>query len=766
MLRTADSGHCRGDRAVRRTAFLAAVLATLTCGLRAMPAEAQERQRELPDPSAYPGLESLDLSYDNIRIQGTTFILEGDVDLLYEDNDVRVLADELRFDAVELTFAATGNVSFEQGELLLNGTSMSGDLDAGTMVMENAIGVAPGPVYVRAERIEQLEPGKFHFDKGVITPCNQTTPIWEFRSGSGTFKPESYVAMAWPHVRVKGVPILGLPYVYWPLQDTQRQTGFLLPSIGRSNRKGFMVSESFFWASSRSTDLTLTYEHFSNAGHGFSGEFRHALAESSSGFLRGFYLPGRQLTPEEEAAGGISFVSGFAVTGAHVQGLPGGFVLRSQANFISSIDFVRGFQDEVDQFLQRQSMLAGDISKSWGASTLTIVGDHRENFLTNRTSFIGRRLPHVKYQLRSTQLAGPIYVALQSSAARFQKFQVNTTPTGTEKSQGGSYQRLDAFPELSVQLTQIPWLTFQPFFRWRSTWWSAHESRNNEFRYQDEPVFRNFYETGVEFVGPSFFRIFETPGSDYSPRVKHLIQPRVIYRRIRQLESDFLDRILQFDEVDGRVVDRQELVAEVTTRLFAKRFLNRQDDQRQVWQVFEFTVGRSMDLDPLDNEKLEAAGAPRVQLPYFARTVVQPTAAVSLRGSVDFTPTFKPANVSFTADLRPTWGAFTLSWFRGVRTGLDPDDPRLVLVSTTSHSARANTELRLFGGGLTLAGGAQMDLFKTKLQAVNAAVQWNLQCCSIGLDIRRFNFAGRQETQFGLLLDLAHVGQVGLDNRR
>lgn len=731
------------------------------------PVGAQERQRgALPDPSAYPALENVDLSYDNIRIQGSIFILEGDVDLVYKDSDVRLLADELRFDASDLTFAATGDVSFEQGDLLLNGTSMSGDLDAGTMVMENPIGVAPGPVYVRAKRIEQVEPGKFHFEKGVITPCNQTTPIWEFRSGSGTFKPESHVSMAWPHIRVKGVPVFGLPYIYWPLQKTQRQTGLLLPSVATSNRKGFMFSESFFWATSRSTDLTLTYEHFAKAGHGFGGEFRHALAESSTGYLRGYYLPGREVTDEQAAAGERSFTSGYTVNGSHLQGLPGGFVLRAQANFISSVDFVRDFQDDVDRFLQRQSILAADVSKSWGASTLTVVGDHRENFITNRSSFIGRRLPQVKYQLRSSQLAGPLYVALQSSAARFQKFQVTTSAKGVDSQDGGSYERLDAFPEVSLQLTQIPWLTFQPFFRWRSTWWSARESNRDEFRFVDESVFRNYYETGVEFVGPQFFRIFETPGSDYSPRLKHVIQPRVVYRRVRQLKSDFLNRILAFDEVDSRVLDRQDLQVEVTTRLFAKRYLNPRDDQRQVWQVFEFTFGRLMNLDPLANKALEEAGAPRVQLPYFARTTVQPSNQVYIRASTDFTPGLKPANINLSARLTPTWGSLGVTWFRGARSSLDPEDVRRVLLVTSNHTIRADSSINLLGRSLTLGGGMQLDLLQDKLQNVTGSLQWNLQCCSIGVDVRHFNFTGRQETQFGILLELAQVGQLGFDNQR
>ncbi len=745
-----------GSRAALALALLAAAL------LDAAPAGAQQREG-LSALTARPGLENIELLYRSVRIEGDLIFLSGDVDLLDPDHDVRLLADELQFNVVELTFEAEGNVSFEQGELLLNGRAMRGDLDAGTIEMEDVVGVAPGPVYVRGERILQLEPGKFRLEHGVVTPCNQTSPAWEFRSSSMTFKPGSYVKMAWPHVRVKGLPLIGLPYVFWPLQEKARQTGLLLPGIGSSNRKGFMFSQPFFWAIGRSADLTLTYERFSRAGSGYGGEFRYALSEDTGGFLRGYYLPGRQVTAEQAAAGAISFPSGFSVRGAHLQGLPGGLTLRAQADFVSSTDFIRNFRDDVNGFLQRQSVLSADLSKSWGPSTLTFVADHRENFNSTTLSTTGRRLPQIKYTLRSTQLAGPLYVALQSSVARFEKRQKRLRKKKPALVSGGAYTRLDAFPEMSLQVTQIPWLTFKPFFRWRTTYWNRSESASFEF--EDDSITRHFYETGIEMVGPSVFKIFDTPGSDYSPRIKHLIQPRLVYSRANSIDTRHAGRIIQFDEVDSAVADREDLRLEVTTRLFAKRYLNPSDDQRQIWQIGEFTVGRLWNLRPL-SEALESAGAPRVRLPYFATLILQPTARLYFRTDARFTPDLRPANVSLNARLNGAGGSVGLTWFRGVRDFLDPLDLRRVLLQTTSNSLRTDATVNLFARRLTLGSGADVDLRDGRLQNLNGSLTWNHQCCSIGLDIRRLNFADRQETQFSFLLNLAQVGSLGFDSQR
>jgi len=745
---------CRGSRRSRVLAAACLVGAWLVAPLAA----AQEIDRANVSTLA----DDLEIVYDSIRIEGSVWYMVGDVDISHAGRGLRLLADEISVNIEEGSFEATGKVSFEQGGLLLNGSSMRGDIDDATLEMNDAIGVAPGPFYVRARLLRQLEPGKFEAEDGVVTPCNQTTAIWEFRSGKMTFRPDSYVKMSWPHIRVKGMPVFGLPWVYWPLQDQARQTGLMIPAIGTSTRKGFMVSQSLFWAIGRAADLTMTYEHFSQAGSGFAGEFRHTLGASADGSVRAYYFPGKEVTPEEQAAGKRSFTSGFSLSGEHTQTLPGQFVIRASADFISSTEFARDFQDDVNRFLQRSSFLNGEITKNWGGSTLSVVANSQELFNSTKSSSVGRKLPMARYSLRSTQV-GPAYVSLQSSAARLQKLQ-RFERKGNAIEEGGIYSRLDAFPDVSVPITQLPWLTFSPFFRWRSTWWSQRARANNS-NFSDSPVFRNFYETGIEMVGPAVFKIFENPGSEYSPRVKHLIQPRLTYRRVRSLDFDGKRRIIQFDEIDNQGRDEQALTASVTTRLFAKRYASRNAEERMVWQVAELTFGRDYDLDP-GPDILEQAGSPRVQLPWFVGGRITPTDRFQIDGNVRFTPTFTPASYRVSVNARADFNAFQLTWFRGVRDFLDPDDPTMVIVEPTSNTLSANGFTDLFDHVITVGVGVGMDLFQSTLRSVTGSLQWNLQCCSVGLDVRRLNFTDRAETQFALILNLAQVGQFGFDNHR
>ncbi len=72
-----------------------------------------------------------------------------------------------------------------------------------------------------------------------------------------------------------GIPLFYLPYLRHPTEDTGRESGFLIPVLSNSSIKGFVVGEQFYWAISRSMDLTVGTEYFSKRGWAPNGDFRY-----------------------------------------------------------------------------------------------------------------------------------------------------------------------------------------------------------------------------------------------------------------------------------------------------------------------------------------------------------------------------------------------------------------------------------------------------------------------------------------------------------
>ena len=80
-------------------------------------------------------------------------------------------------------------------------------------------------VYFWGETIEKLGDEKYRITRGGFTTCVQPTPRWEVASEQRRPEPRRLRDRANTVLRVKGVPLIYLPVVYYPIQDDQRATG-------------------------------------------------------------------------------------------------------------------------------------------------------------------------------------------------------------------------------------------------------------------------------------------------------------------------------------------------------------------------------------------------------------------------------------------------------------------------------------------------------------------------------------------------------------
>jgi len=739
--------------------FLGALLPTTAIAQEE--AEPEGEQREL-DLALIPGMENISMRYDGawtvevLPDGGIEWHITGYVDINDETRDFRVQADEIRINLTDYTFEALGNVVFEQEDVLIRGSRMSGDIDAGEGEVENATGVGAGDVYFRGDRILQVEPGLYRIESGVVSPCKQALPIWEFRARTVTLQPGDHASMTWPVFKVKGVPLVVLPALYWPLEEDQRSTGFLLPAIGTSSLRGFMFSESFFWAISRSADSTFVFDYYSKAGPGFGAQFRHRFLQEASGDVSFYWLRGTRYTEEEIDAGAIPVPGGWTLNGSHHEYLGGLFLLNVNANFFSSQEFVRGFETDAARLLNRNSSMGAYLTRSWGVYNLNVVADSIRTYF-GKSSVVRQRLPEFEFRIRRAPLTGPLYFTMQSSAARLIREEQDRKGEVT----GGNYMRVDGFPEISAQFSQLPWLTFSPYVNWRSTYYSQSSVLGT---YVPEAITRNIYTTGIDIVGPSFFRIFDTPANEYSPRFKNVIEPRLSYVRRDELDRDqFPGQIIQFDEIDVYGGYRHFMRLSVTSRLLAKRYPSRDAEERSVLEIFSAEFARDFDL----RERITDIEFPTLPLPYSLTARVTPTQAVNFSGRVSFTPDFTVGGYNISGNLRYANGNANITWVRSVRPFPDPEDPSRVAVEGLS---------RLTGGGgvnflndlVTVSGNVSVDISTNTVQNFGLSGQWNTQCCSIGGQYMYYSFSFRAEQRFSVILELLNVGSFGFgdDDRR
>ena len=74
-----------------------------------------------------------------------------------------------------------------------------------------------------------------------------------------------------------------LPIFYYPIQEDNRATGFLIPIYGSTTARGQSITNQFFWAINRSHDATIEHDWFSKTGQQIGGEYRYVLGPRLAG---------------------------------------------------------------------------------------------------------------------------------------------------------------------------------------------------------------------------------------------------------------------------------------------------------------------------------------------------------------------------------------------------------------------------------------------------------------------------------------------------
>jgi len=125
---------------------------------------------------------------------------------------------------------------------------------------------------------------------GAYTTCSPLQNTWELRTKQLVLNRVTGRGQAKnAHMRVNNIPVFYFPYLDFPI-DNRRQTGFLFPILGKTNRSGEEVAIPFYWNLAPNYDATLTPHFLSKRGMELQGQFRYLLPQGQ-GSLSASYLP-------------------------------------------------------------------------------------------------------------------------------------------------------------------------------------------------------------------------------------------------------------------------------------------------------------------------------------------------------------------------------------------------------------------------------------------------------------------------------------------
>ena len=192
--------------------------------------------------------------------------LFGDAVVKYEDM-------ELRADYIEIDFAnnelyacgvadsfgiVRGSPVFAQGEseyrareIKYNFTTHKGKITHVITTQDEG--------FVHGEHIKKMDDNVAFIKKGKYTTCELDHPHYEVDFTKAKFIQHDKIIIGPAYLSFKNVPTpIAIPFAFFPL-ETQRKSGFVMPSFGESSSLGFYFQDlGFYFAISDNLDLLLS----------------------------------------------------------------------------------------------------------------------------------------------------------------------------------------------------------------------------------------------------------------------------------------------------------------------------------------------------------------------------------------------------------------------------------------------------------------------------------------------------------------------------
>jgi LPS-assembly protein len=383
----------------------------------------------------------------------------------------------------------------------------------------------------QASRVDFLDEQRAVIHNATFTTCKRTgapdwMPDWILRATQISMDNAEDVGTAEGAVlSFKGLPILPIPYVTFPLSD-QRKSGLLPPTIGLGNVSGFELAQPYYWNIAPNRDATFTPTLMTKRGLELGTEFRY-LESNYSGSVTFDWMPTDQLRNS----------SRWSLLTSHQAQIPSdwtdnGLNLNLSLNRVSDDNYWRDFSRSGGTTTQ---MLSATDAALLGNTQLTqrlLANDARLSWTNGPFSSMVRTLKWQTLQdlTDTTAAIVPPYNRLPQLATHYAR----STETGLNLAMDLDYTQFESNSSLTHQPNGKRMFSMMQVSRS----WQAPEGfitpklQLNATQYQFDTPLSNG-ESQASRVLPTFSLdsglVFERDASFFSRNLRQTLEPRAFY---------------------------------------------------------------------------------------------------------------------------------------------------------------------------------------------------------------------------------------------
>ena len=538
-----------------------------------------QMEKTIQDPNRPWQLEADEINYDQNLDE---YSARGNV-LIYKGN-IKLLADFVRFDHKNMKTYAEGDVIFTNGEDILSGTRMEMDMEKRLGSVENGyLFIKENNFHLTGNLIKKVGEKTYTIDEATLTSCDGENPDWKITGKKVKIKENGEGTAKHATIWARKMPVMYTPYFYYPARK-KRQTGFLLPEGGISDRWGVYYNQPFFWAIDENSDATFYGQYMDKRGLRPGVEYRYYLDDWSKGT---WMVDGLDDQKVDDGIGDSSKNWGFEdgttdilrnnkdrywLRGSHHQKMPWGVRAKLDVDIVSDQDYTREFKTGHMGWEDSKAFFEDVFSRD--------LDDYNDPIRTNQLNF-NKTWPlyslnaQLRYDLDSTirNSHNPDVTLQQLPIIEFDgvKQRIATSPFFYNLNSQYVYywsrdakrtQRIDAHPRLYLPIQFRPFINIEPSVGVRGTLWRPDK---REFGPDDKKFYyRGLYDTRLDLFS-EFYNVFHTE-NNVVKAIKHSVRPRIIHDFIPDVDQDDLPN---FDSID-RIANQNLLTYSLTNTLTSK----------------------------------------------------------------------------------------------------------------------------------------------------------------------------------------------------
>jgi len=535
------------------------------------------------DPEKPWHITADEIKYDE---KDDLYIAEGAVVITKDEK--RITADSVRFDHKAMKVLAVGNVIITTGEDILSGNRVELDLKTETgSIHDGTLFLKENHFYIRGAKIQKTGESTYTAENVSISTCDGQAPDWKITGRNLQVTIEGYGTLTHAALWAKKLPVLYTPYLVFPVK-LKRQSGFLPPQIGFSDRKGFEYIQPYFWAISDSTDATFYLHHMDERGEKIGAEYRYILKNLSMGTAMYDFLDDRKIDDGSLDGTGESSSKKWGYEDdnilrsnsdrywfrmKHDQNLPYNFTAKLDLDIVSDQDYLTefktghtGYEDTnkyfidtygrgLDDYNDQTRVNQVNFNRLWSSFSLNADTRWTDNVINrrwNETDDTLQELPSINFSaLKQPLSTSPFFFDLNSSYTHFYR------------EYGTKGHRADVYPRFYLPYKFKNYFTLEPSAGMRGTSWYISEYESSTF-IADRFSSRDIYDIKLDLAS-NIYNVFDI-SSEHIDKIKHSIQPQIVYDYIPYLNQN---NYPSFDSIDR--IAETNLITYSITNLFTSR---------------------------------------------------------------------------------------------------------------------------------------------------------------------------------------------------